>query len=140
MKTEITNIADINTYITEPIKAKENLATNIISLMGPMVDETIRERKDKLTKNNRQLKMIVNNIDEMKDQLQELINKHKFLTLKKSLIDIIEKLISSGLIYQSTLTVEAKQILMNINKLKSQEIITNYKKLSLILDKENKDN
>jgi len=140
MKTEITNIADINTYITEPIKAKENLATNIISLMGPMVDETIRERKDKLTKNKRQLKMIVNNIDEMKDQLQELINKHKFLTLKKSLIDIIEKLISSGLIYQSTLTVEAKQILMNINKLKSQEIITNYKKLSLILDKENKDN
>jgi hypothetical protein len=140
MKTEITNIADINTYITEPIKAKENLATNIISLMGPMVDETIRERKDKFTKNNRQLKMIVNNIEEMKDQLQELINKHKFLTLKKSLIDIIEKLISSGLIYQSTLTVEVKQILMNINKLKSQEIITNYKKLSLILDKENKDN
>jgi len=136
MITKITNISDVNLYVVDPIKAKENLATNIISLMGPMVDETIRERKENLKKNNRQLKMIVNNIDEMKEQLQNLVNKYKRLKLKKSLLEIIDKLISSGLIYQSTLTVEVKQILMNIDKLKEKELTIYYKKLSLVLDKE----
>jgi hypothetical protein len=139
MYLDITNIADINLYKTDPIKAKERLATNIISLMGPMVDETIREKKNTVKKNQRQLKMIVNNIDEIKEQLQDLVNKYNVLKLKKSLLTIIEKLISSGLIYQSTLTVEVKKILMDIHKLEAKELNIFYKKLSLVLDKNEKE-
>jgi len=137
MDTREFNISDINRYKTDAIKAKENLATNIISLMGPMVDETIRERKENLNVNINKLKMIKNNINEMNDEIQNLSNKYKFLSLKKALLDIIEKLITTGLIYQSTLTVEVKNILMNIDKMKEKELKIYYKKLSLVLDSKN---
>jgi len=130
----INNIADVDTYISEPIKAKERLATNIISLMGPMVDETIRSKKDKLTANKRKLKMIKINIEEMSEQAKKLINTQKFLKMKKSLLLTIEKLIATGKIYQSTLTVEVKKILMNLDKMNEKEIGIAYKKMSLILD------
>lgn len=128
------NIPDVDTYVTEPIKAKENLATNIISLMGPMVDETIRDRKESLKKNQRQLKLICINIDEMKEQIQKLSNTYKELKMKKSLMIIIEKLISTGLIYQSTLTVEVKNILIKFDKMSNKDIQIAYKKLSLVMD------
>jgi len=131
----LTNIADVDSYITEPIKAKERLATNIISLMGPMVDETIRKKKDELKKNERQLKMICINIDEMKENIDKLAKTYNSLKVKKSLMIIIEKLISTGKIYQSTLTVDVKKILMNLDKLSEKDISIQYRKLSLVLDK-----
>ena len=131
-----TDIADVDLYITEPIKAKEQLATNIISLMGPMVDETIRNKKENLKKNERQLKMICINIDEMKINLSKLAETYKELKNKKLLLNIIDKLIASGKIYQSTLTVEVKRILMNLDTLSSKDVSIEYRKLSLILDKE----
>ena len=131
-----TDIADVDSYITEPIKAKEQLATNIISLMGPMVDETIRNKKDEFKKNERQLKMICINIDEMKEQIEKLSTSYKYLKTKKSLLLIIEKLISTGKIYQSTLTVDVKKILMNLDKLSPKDLSIHYRKLSLVLDKQ----
>jgi len=135
MNTEITDIADVDLYITEPIKAKEQLATNIISLMGPMVDETIRNKKEDFKKNERQLKMICSNIDEMKEQIDKLSSNYNSLKIKKSLLLVIEKLISTGKIYQSTLTVDVKKILMNLDKLTDKDISIRYRKLSLVLDK-----
>jgi len=135
MNTEITDIVDVDLYITEPIKAKEQLATNIISLMGPMVDETIRNKKEELKKNERQLKMICVNIDEMKEHIEKLSSSYKILKAKKGLLLIIEKLISTGKIYQSTLTVDVKKILMNLDKLSDKDISIQYRKLSLVLDK-----
>jgi MoaA/NifB/PqqE/SkfB family radical SAM enzyme len=129
-----TDIADVDLYVTEPIKAKEQLATNIISLMGPMVDETIRNKKENLKKNERQLKMICINIDEMKINLSKLAETYKELKNKKLLLNIIDKLIVSGKIYQSTLTVEVKRILMNLDTLSSKDVSIEYRKLSLILD------
>ena len=63
------DIPDVNNYITDSIKAKTNLATNIIDMMGPMIDETIRNKKENLKKNDQQLKMICINIDEIKEQI-----------------------------------------------------------------------
>ena len=136
MNTEITDITDVDLYVTEPIKAKEQLATNIISLMGPMVDETIRNKKEDLKKNERQLKMICNNIEEMKEQIDKLSTNYNSLKVKKSLLLVIEKLISTGKIYQSTLTVDVKKILMNLDKLTDKDISIQYRKLSLVLDKQ----
>ena len=135
MNINITDISDVDSYITEPIKAKEQLATNIISLMGPMVDETIREKKDNVKTNERKLKMICINIEEMKENLGKLSTTYKELKNKKLLLNIIEQLISTGKIYQSTLSMDVKKILMNLDKLTPKDISIEYRKLSLVLDK-----
>jgi len=131
------NLVDSDVYVTEPLKAKAKLATSIISLMGPIVDETIREKKELLKKNEKQLKMICINIEEMKEKINILSSTYKLLKIKKALLTIIDNLISSGMIYQSTLTVEVKKILMNFNKLTNKEINMSYKKLSLAAEKNN---
>ncbi len=135
MNITMTDIADVDSFITEPIQAKERLATNIIALMGPMVDETIREKKETVKNNERKLKMICINIDEIKENLIGLSETYKQLKNKKLLLNIISKLITSGKIYQSTLTVDVKRTLMNLGTLTSKEISIEYRKLSLILDK-----
>lgn len=110
-----TNILDLKLENKDDLnQAKLNLAENIINYVYPILDEDYSERNKDLRKLKKKLKEKKVIIGERKDILENLQNEYNKKLKTKKLLDRLEKLIDSKLIYMESSTKKETIILLKI--------------------------
>jgi len=102
--------------------AKQVLANNIISNVYPLFDEVYKGRSENLTEYKKQLEKKKNVIQEKKKELEQMMNLYSRNKKITKLLDRIEKLVNSGLVYDGTLKRETVILLKIIHKLSEEKI------------------
>jgi ATP-dependent Lon protease len=117
---EKTNIPNVVENTIE--ESKLVLAENIIKNVYPLFDEVYNSKVSSIGKLNKELKEKKNSVLSKKNELEELLEIYQRQKKIAKLLDRIEKLITSGLIYDGTLNQETKILLKVINKLDSNQL------------------
>lgn len=120
MKITETDIPDV---VVENIdKSKVILANNIMKNVYPLFDEiySVELSKSKEIENALKVKKI--EVHESKEELQSLLNHYNKNKKKLKLLNRISKLVSSGLVYDSTLKNETVILLKVIDKLPEDKL------------------
>jgi ATP-dependent Lon protease len=117
---EQTNIPNV---IPETInKSKQVLAENIIQNVYPLFDEVYKSKVDSIERVKEELKAKKEKVTQQKNELQAIMNNYKRQKKITKLLDRIEKLITSGLVYDGTLKHETMILLKIITKLENEKL------------------
>ncbi len=117
---EQTNIPNV---IPETInKSKQILAENIIQNVYPLFDEVYKSKVNSIEIVKEELKAKKEKVTQQKNELQAIMNNYKRQKKITKLLDRIEKLITSGLVYDGTLKHETMILLKIITKLENEKL------------------
>jgi predicted RNase H-like nuclease (RuvC/YqgF family) len=120
MKIEETKIPDV---IKETVdKSKLVLANNIISNVYPLFDEVYNSRLTEIEKLKNKLKEKKKEVVSQKNELQQLMENYKKEKKVSKLLDRLEKMISSGLVYDGTIKHETTILLKIIDRLPDDKL------------------
>lgn len=115
-----TNIPNVVPEIIN--ESKQVLAENIIQNVYPLFDEVYKSQVDNIGKVEKKLKVKKDEVGQQKNELKSLMNEYTKLKKVSKLLDRIEKLITSGLVYDGTLKHETTILLKIVNKLGSEKL------------------
>lgn len=117
---EETNIPNV---IPENIdKAKKNLAENVIQSVYPLFDEVYHSHINEIEELNKELKEKRQIVITEKNDLEKLIELYKIKKKVSKLLERIEKLINSGLVYDGNLKHETTILLRISTKLTEDKL------------------
>lgn len=117
---EYTNIPNV---IPETInKSKQVLAENIIQNVYPLFDEVYKSQVDNIERVKDELKAKKEEVTQQKNDLQGLMSAYKRQKKIAKLLDRIEKLITSGLVYDGALKHETTILLKIATKLENDKL------------------
>ena len=120
MKIEYTTIPNV---VLETIdQAKQVLADSIIQNVYPLFDEVYKSKVAETKKIKKILKEKKNEVVQQKNNLQNLMNKYRKQKKIAKLLNRIEKMITSGLVYDGTLKHETSILLKIIPKLEDEKL------------------
>jgi len=103
-------------------KAKKVLAENVIQSVYPLFDEVYHANISEIEKLNNELKEKRKLVYSEKNDLQNLIDTYKVKKKVSKLLERIEKLINSGLVYDGTLKHETTILLKIATKLSEDKL------------------
>jgi ATP-dependent Lon protease len=103
-------------------KSKEVLANSIITNVYPLFNEVYNTRVDEIDTLKKQLDNKKELVKKHKTTLEQFMNEYKRKKKVSKLLDRIEKLISSGLVYDGTLKHETVVLLKIISKLSDEKL------------------
>ena len=103
-------------------ESKILLANNIIKNVYPLFNEVFNSRVEEIKEMKDVLVTKKVEITERKDELQEMMDKYSRQKKLAKLLDRIEKLISSGLVYDGTIKHETVVLLKIVHKLSNEKI------------------
>lgn len=103
-------------------QSKQVLANNIISNVYPLFDEVYNNKVEETTTLKNTLNKKKESIQEQKKSLEDMISVYNKNKKVAKLLDRIEKLISSGLVYDGTLKHETVILLKIITKLSEEKV------------------
>lgn len=120
MRIEYTNIPNV---VPETINiSKQVLADNIIQNVYPLFDEVYKSKVDGIEKHKDKLKAKKEEVAKQKNELQALMDAYKKQKKITKLLDRIEKLITSGLVYDGALKHETTILLKIATKLEDDKL------------------
>lgn len=117
IETEIPDVA-----IENLDQSKIILANNIIKNVYPLFDEVFNTRLNELDDFQQILKDKKRQVKEEKDNLQGMVYVYNKSKKVAKLLDRIEKLVTSGLVYDGSMRSEITILLKVINKLTDEKI------------------
>jgi len=117
IETEIPDVA-----IENLDQSKIILANNIVKNVYPLFDEVFNTRLNELDDFQQILKDKKRQVKEEKDNLQGMVYVYNKSKKVAKLLDRIEKLVSSGLVYDGSMRSEITILLKVINKLTDEKI------------------
>lgn len=133
MKIEETKIPDVT---DENISDSKNiLAESIIKNVYPLFDEVFNSKVDEVRKKEDILKTKRLQVVEEKKELEESMKGYRKEQLISKLLDRLDKLISSGLVYDGKLRTETVVLLKIIDSLDEEKLKHHYKQALLIINK-----
>ena len=103
-------------------QSKQVLANNIISNVYPLFDEVYNNKVEETTTLKNTLNKKKESIQEQKKSLEDMISVYNKNKKVAKLLDRIEKLISSGLVYDGALKHETVILLKIITKLSEEKV------------------
>ena len=116
-ETNIPNVTKDNLDISKQI-----LADNIIKNIYPLFNEVYTLNVEKIELSKKDLNQKKKLVQENKSELENLMNEYKIKKKVNKLLERIEKLITSGLVYDGTLKNETIVLLKVANKLPEEKI------------------
>lgn len=133
MKIEETKIPDVtNENISD---SKNILAESIIKNVYPLFDEVFNSKVDEVRKKEDTLNSKRMQVIEEKKELEESMKEYRKEQLISKLLDRLDKLISSGLVYDGKLRTETVVLLKIIDSLDEEKLKYHYKQALLIINK-----
>lgn len=115
-----TKIPDVS--IENIDKAKIVLAENIIKNVYPLFDEVFNTRVSELEELQNKLKGRREQVKEEKNNLQEMMDTYNRKKKVAKLLDRIEKMVTSGLVYDGSLKNETTVLLKIATKLTDEKL------------------
>ena len=103
-------------------KSKQVLAENIIQNVYPLFDEVYKSQVENISRVKKKLKEKKDEVSQQKIDLQSIMATYKRQKKVAKLLDRIEKLITSGLVYDGALKHETTILLKIVNKLENDKI------------------
>lgn len=116
-------------------KAKVHLADNIIKRVGPLFNDIYAEQASELNDKKKKLDELKTKVIDNKNKLQEKINYFNKQKNLKNLLDRIEKLIRSGLVYDGKLKSDTIILLKVLDKLSEEKIDFHKKEIMTVISK-----
>ena len=133
MKIDETNIPDItNENLNE---SKSVLAESIIQNVYPLFNEVFNSKVDEVAVKEERLKVKRDTVLEVKGDLEGLMEDYRRKQLISKLLDRLDKLISSGLVYDGKLRNETVVLLKIIDNLDEEKLKYHYKQALHIINK-----
>jgi ATP-dependent Lon protease len=120
MKIEITNIPNVVKDTVD--ESKLVLAENIIKNVYPLFDEVYNSKVSGIDKLNNELKQKKKHVISEKNELENIMSEYKRKKKVSKLLDRIEKLIASGLVYDGSLKHQTKILLKIANNLSDEKL------------------
>lgn len=120
MNIEETNILDITPTNIEQTKVA--LANNIITSVFPLFDEIFHGKIVELKERSNILKTIKSQLKNEKTEIISILKEYKKKQKVSKLLNRIEKLVSSGLVYDSSIKHETVILLKILDKLPEDKI------------------
>jgi hypothetical protein len=133
MRIEETKISDVCEGNIE--RSKEVLAESIIENVYPLFDEVFNSKVDEVNEKESELKEKRSNVLQVKNELEGLMKKYKKKQLTSKLLDRLEKLISSGLIYDGRARNETIVLLKIIDNLNEEKLKFHYDQALQMINK-----
>jgi len=115
-----TKIPDVSVETLD--KSKIILADNIVKNVYPLFDEVFNSRISELDHLQKELQSKKMKVKEEKNNLQLMVDSYNKEKKVAKLLDRIEKLITSGLVYDGSLRSEMVILLKTINKLSEERL------------------
>mgnify|MGYP001267581140 CR=1 FL=1 len=133
MKINITNIPDVNTENLD--LAKVELANKVIRKFYPIVDKVYNDRVLKIKKLELLLQKNNVKINKEKSESEKLLIDYKRKEKIKTILERISKLVSSGLINETSAKKEMIVVLKNLDTLSDEKLNLYLSETLKILDK-----
>lgn len=128
-----TNIPDVT---KENIDHNKMIITeNIIKNIYPLFDEVLRARSNDVSVSKKKIKEGRQKLQQEKDTMQQLVNEYKKEQKISKILERIDKLVKSGLAYDSQLKHEMVILLKIIDKLPNDKLDQQLAKTMQILNK-----
>ena len=115
--------------------SKKVLAENIIQNVYPLFSEVYESKVESVENLKRDLEQKRDIVLAQKNELQEIMDDYKRKKKVTKLLDRIEKLVTSGLIYDGALKHETRILLKVINKLSNEKLDFHLRKTLQIISK-----
>lgn len=120
MKLEITSIPNV---IPENIdESKLVLANNIIQNVYPLFNEVFNSKVEEIDGLKQKLHNKKNKVQENKKELEQLMDSYRKKKKVAKLLDRLEKLVSSGLVYDGSIKHETVVLLKIVHNLSEEKI------------------
>lgn len=120
MRIEQTNIPNV---LPETIdQNKIYLAESIMQSVYPLFDEVYKGRVKNLETYKEKVEKGKNEIKKQKDELEQLVNEYNRQKKINKLLDRLEKMINSGLVYEGSFKHEVVVLLKVLNKLSVEKL------------------
>ena len=103
-------------------QSKLTLANNVIKNVYPLFDEVQREKRREVKELEKQLQEAKNQVQQRKRILEKLLNDYNRQKKVRKLLNRIERLVNSGLIYDGTLRNDTRILLKVIPKLTDEKL------------------
>jgi len=116
-------------------QSKIILADNIVKNVYPLFDEVFNSRISELDTLQKELQTKKMQVRDEKDNLQSMVDSYNREKKVAKLLDRIEKLVSSGLVYDGSLRSEMTVLLKIIDKLSDEKLDYNMKSVMTIISK-----
>ena len=120
MKISKTNILDVTKENVELVKL--NLANQIIENVYPLFDEFHKSKELEIEESKEILENKRNLVQKKKEKLESLIKEFNRKKKIKKLLERIDKLVSSGLVYDGSLKKETIVLLKIVEKISEEKI------------------
>lgn len=120
MKITITNIPDI--YTENLDKSKIELADKVVRKFYPIIDKVNDDRKLKIRKLEIVIKKNKVKINKEKSEVERMVNEYRRKSKIKTILERISKLVSFGLVNESTGKREMISVLRNIDNLSDEKL------------------
>ena len=114
---------------------KEIIANNIIENVYPLFDEVFKAKNDRLAILKHQVKEGKETLNKNKETIQQLTSVYQKEKKIAKILERIEKLVQSGLTYDSTMKHETVILLKIIDKLPSDKLDQQLSKTIQVLSK-----
>lgn len=116
-------------------KAKLHLADTIVKRVSPLFDDIYISKHTDIETKKEELKSLREQIVERKNELQTKIDEYNRRKKVKKLLDRIDKLVKSGLVYDGKLKHETVILLKIIDKLPEEKIEFHSKDIMSIISR-----
>ena len=103
-------------------QSKLTLADNVIKNVYPLFDEVQREKKREIKELEKQLQEVKKQVQQRKRVLENLLNDYNRQKKVRKLLNRVERLVNSGLIYDGTLRNNTRILLKVIPKLTDERL------------------
>ena len=103
-------------------QSKLTLANNVIKNVYPLFDEVQREKRREVKELEKQLQEAKNQVQQRKQILEKLLNDYNRQKKVRKLLNRVERLVNSGLIYDGTLRNDTRILLKVIPKLTDEKL------------------
>lgn len=103
-------------------QSKLTLADNVIKNVYPLFDEVQREKRREIKELEKQLQEAKKQVQQRKRVLENLLNDYNRQKKVRKLLDRVERLVNSGLIYDGTLRNETRILLKVVPKLTDEKL------------------
>ena len=120
MKIEITSIPNVTPDTID--ESKQTLAENIIQNIYPLFNEVYQSKVDGIDDLKKELKSKKALVLQDKEELKGIMDTYKRKKKVTKLLDRLERLIASGLVYDGTLKHETVVLLKIIDKLEEDKL------------------
>jgi len=103
-------------------QSKLTLANNVIKNVYPLFDEVQREKRREIKELEKQLQEAKKQVQQRKQVLENLLNDYNRQKKVRKLLNRVERLVNSGLIYDGTLRNDTRILLKVIPKLTDEKL------------------